>query len=35
MYLRPVPETHEGMKQNQYGQYLKDAINGKYIDAKK
>ena len=27
--------TYEDMKKNQYGQYLKDVIDGKYVDAKK
>ena len=30
-----VLKTYEVMKKNQYGQYLKDVIDGKYIDAKK
>ena len=30
-----VLETYEVMKKNQYGQYLKDVIDGKYVDAKK
>lgn len=30
-----VLETYEIMKKNQYGQYLKDVIDGKYVDAKK
>lgn len=30
-----VLETYEVMKKNQYGQYLKDVIDGKYIDARK
>lgn len=30
-----VMETYEVMKKNQYGQYLKDVIDGKYVDAKK
>lgn len=30
-----VLETYEVMKKNQYGQYLKDVVDGKYIDAKK
>lgn len=29
-----VMETYEVMKKNQYGQYLKDVIDGKYVDAK-
>ena len=29
-----VLETYEIMKKNQYGQYLKDVIDGKYVDAK-
>ena len=29
-----VLETYEVMKKNQYGQYLKDVIDGKYVDAK-
>ena len=28
-------ETYEIMKKNQYGQYLKDVIDGKYLDVKK
>ena len=27
-----VLETYEIMKKNQYGQYLKDVLDGKYID---
>ena len=39
-YLYPngdgsIPETYEVMKKNQYGQYLKDVLDGKYVDAKK
>ena len=30
-----VMQTYEVMKKNQYGQYLKDVIDGKYVDAKK
>lgn len=30
-----VLETYEVMKKNQYGQYLKDVLDGKYVDAKK
>ena len=30
-----VLETYEVMKKNQYGQYLKDVIDGKYIDTMK
>lgn len=30
-----VLATYEIMKKNQYGQYLKDVVDGKYIDAKK
>ena len=30
-----VMETYEVMKKNQYGQYLKDVLDGKYVDAKK
>jgi len=30
-----VLETYEAMKKNQYGQYLKDVIDGKYVDAKR
>lgn len=30
-----VMETYEVMKKNQYGQYLKDVIDGKYVDYKK
>ena len=30
-----VLETYEVMKKNQYGQYLKDVLDGKYLDAKK
>ena len=30
-----VLATYEVMKKNQYGQYLKDVIDGKYVDAKK
>ena len=30
-----VLETYEIMKKNQYGQYLKDVIDGKYVDAQK
>ena len=30
-----VLETYEVMKKNQYGQYLKDVIDGKYVDAKR
>ena len=30
-----VLEAYEVMKKNQYGQYLKDVIDGKYVDAKK
>ena len=30
-----VMETYEVMKKNQYGQYLKDVVDGKYVDAKK
>lgn len=29
-----VLETYEVMKNNQYGQYLKDVLDGKYVDAK-
>ena len=29
-----VLETYEVMKKNQYGQYLKDVLDGKYIDKK-
>ena len=29
-----VMETYEVMKKNQYGQYLKDVLDGKYIDKK-
>ena len=28
-----VLEVYEGLKKNQYGQYLKDVLDGKYIDA--
>ena len=27
-----VLQTYEIMKKNQYGQYLKDVLDGKYID---
>ena len=27
-----VMETYEIMKKNQYGQYLKDVLDGKYLD---
>ena len=30
-----VLETYEVMKKNQYGQYLKDVVDGKYVDVKK
>lgn len=30
-----VLETYESMKKNQYGQYLKDVLDGKYIDTKR
>ena len=30
-----VMKTYEVMKKNQYGQYLKDVVDGKYLDAKK
>ena len=30
-----VLENYEVMKKNQYGQYLKDVIDGKYVDAKR
>lgn len=30
-----VMETYEAMKKNQYGQYLKDVLDGKYVDAKR
>lgn len=30
-----VMKTYEVMKKNQYGQYLKDVLDGKYVDAKK
>ena len=30
-----VLATYETMKNNQYGQYLKDVVDGKYVDAKK
>lgn len=30
-----VLETYETMKKNQYGQYLKDVLDGKYVDAKR
>ena len=30
-----VMESYEIMKKNQYGQYLKDVIDGKYVDAKR
>lgn len=30
-----VLKTYEVMKKNQYGQYLKDVLDGKYVDAKK
>ena len=30
-----VMETYEVMKKNQYGRYLKDVLDGKYVDAKK
>jgi len=30
-----VMETYEVMKKNQYGQYLKDVLDGKYVDVKK
>ena len=30
-----VMATYEIMKKNQYGQYLKDVLDGKYVDAKK
>ena len=30
-----VMATYEVMKKNQYGQYLKDVLDGKYVDAKK
>lgn len=30
-----VMETYEVMKKNQYGQYLKDVLDGKYVDAKR
>ena len=30
-----VMQTYEVMKKNQYGQYLKDVIDGKYVDAKR
>jgi hypothetical protein len=30
-----VLETYEVMKKNQYGQYLKDVLDGKYVDTKK
>ncbi len=30
-----VLETYEIMKKNQYGQYLKDVIDGKYVDKRK
>lgn len=30
-----VMETYEIMKKNQYGQYLKDVLDGKYVDARK
>ena len=30
-----VLATYEVMKKNQYGQYLKDVLDGKYVDAKK
>jgi len=30
-----VLETYEVMKKNQYGQYLKDVIDGKYLDSSK
>ncbi len=30
-----VIETYEVMKKNQYGKYLKDVLDGKYVDAKK
>lgn len=30
-----VLKTYEVMKKNQYGQYLKDVIDGKYVDAKR
>ena len=26
-------EVYEVMKKNQYGQYLKDVLDGKYLDA--
>ena len=30
-----VMESYEVMKKNQYGQYLKDVLDGKYVDVKK
>ena len=30
-----VLETYEIVKKNQYGQYLKDVLDGKYVDAKR
>ena len=30
-----VMKTYEVMKKNQYGQYLLDVINGKYLDAQR
>jgi glucose-1-phosphate thymidylyltransferase len=30
-----VLKTYEVMKKNQYGQYLKDVLDGKYVDQKK
>ena len=30
-----VMESYEIMKKNQYGQYLKDVLDGKYVDVKK
>ena len=30
-----VMKTYEVMKKNQYGQYLKDVLDGKYVDARK
>lgn len=30
-----VMQTYEVMKNNQYGQYLKDVVDGKYVDAKR
>ena len=31
-YTHLVMETYEVLKKNQYGKYLKDVLDGKYVD---